>query len=261
MAYSQKKRTTTTTIITNNARQPYTFHTNLDSSKTKIRIQAKNRNTKDAFYGEYSSEALRKIGFHQHIKGSITLACTETTLNVLENPQQSTVTCHTGFYTRLKSAIDGKSPTELRAYYWFYSDDGKPAGEQHTKSHKSHPSSKLDCMALILEETSKYDDESSKWCITMKQVAIKDTVKLQEKLEDVVDAVDHRERKQNEKMNFIVQQVKQKFQGEKEARGELEVRVQACESAIKKIGKLVREMQAQISEGLEKVCSIHSLLV
>ena len=57
------------TMITSNPKQPYNFAVSIDLSSQRIRVQAKNKFTKDAYYGEYSHEQLKKMGFHQSIKG------------------------------------------------------------------------------------------------------------------------------------------------------------------------------------------------
>ena len=52
-----------------------------------------------------------------------------------------------GFFNRLKMAIESKSPQELRAYYIVQTN----------------------ALTLTLEEKSKFDDETTKWKLSLKQ--------------------------------------------------------------------------------------------
>jgi len=70
---------------------------------------------------------------------------------------------------------------------------------------------------------SKYDDESVKYSLTLRQLQIKDTVKLSEKLEDVADTIEEKYNKTNEKLQLIIQQLKQKFNNEKEEKNEIRI--------------------------------------
>eukprot|EP01084_Bolivina_argentea_P076035 137776_1 len=108
------------TMITSNSKQPYLFAVSMDSSRSKVKIQAKHKTSSDTFLSEYNENGLKKIGFYSNVKG---------------------------FYNRLKMAIESKSPDELRAYYNIHS--------------------KL--MTIVLEEVSKYDDDSSKWSLSLKK--------------------------------------------------------------------------------------------
>ncbi|ETO00595.1 hypothetical protein RFI_36845, partial [Reticulomyxa filosa] len=131
--------------------------------------------------------------------------------------------------------------------------DGKDAGAQvdETASNKNGRKNAWAAMGLILEETSKYDAESSKWNLLLRQLDIKDTEKLQEKLEDVVEVVGSRDRKIQEQIDLVIKNVKQKFDSEKQKRNEMEQRLDTCQEAIQKLRKMVKELQAQftVSQG------------
>mmetsp|Transcript_69976 Transcript_69976/g.62757 ORF Transcript_69976/g.62757 Transcript_69976/m.62757 type:complete len:109 (+) Transcript_69976:78-404(+) len=97
----------TTVSITSNSSQPFLFSVTMDSSKKRIKIQAKNKLQSDKqYYSEYTEDSLKKIGFYQSVKG---------------------------FYNRLKMAIESKSPDELRAYYKISSDSMKVILEEISK--------------------------------------------------------------------------------------------------------------------------------
>ncbi|ETO32658.1 hypothetical protein RFI_04459 [Reticulomyxa filosa] len=262
MTSTPRKKVGAMTMITNNS-QPYTFSISLDTNESKILIQAKNQLTKDAFYGEFEAEQLRQIGFHQHVRGlqkKKIKRLKKKKIVYLGKKKKK------GFYSRLKLALESKSPQELRAYYWFLKKDNEEPVEDiyanvfsssyslskeglmtssgsgsgnHTnannhntnigdvdssnnnnvttmESNATNKVDKKDSMALILEESNRYDEEASKWCLVLKQLNIKDTQKLGERLQDVVKVVGNREKKIQEQINFIIQQAKQKFETEKQ---------------------------------------------
>ncbi|ETO06250.1 myosin-2 heavy chain, non muscle [Reticulomyxa filosa] len=127
-----------------------------------------------------------------------------------------------------------------------------PKKEGKGKSLSQQQQSQLE-MKIMLEELSKHDDEPLRWCISLQQLDKKDTEKLQEKLEDVVEVVDNRDRKIKEQLNLIVKQVKLKFDNEKQKRIEMEQRISNCEEAIKKLSKMVKELQVHVQASQEKV--------
>ena len=72
-SHSQISHSNGITMITNNNKKIYDFGLNIDLNRQCIRIQAKNKFTKDAYYGEYTQEQLKKMGFYQSIKGIINI--------------------------------------------------------------------------------------------------------------------------------------------------------------------------------------------
>lgn len=54
-------------MITKNPEQPYIFTLNIENNMLKI--HAKDRKTKDAFFVEVGVERLRVMGFNQSLKG------------------------------------------------------------------------------------------------------------------------------------------------------------------------------------------------
>ena len=153
----------------------------------------------------------------------------------------------------MKLALESKQPQELRAYYRFYSLN-KSNSKSSTSNKTSDDGSGSHALLLTLEESSKYDDESVKWSMPLKQLAIKDTVKLSEKLEDVADTVHEKYNKTNQKLDFIVSQVKEKFNKEKEERQKLEQRVEQLEILCKKLAKKTFELQNELSKSHSMVC-------
>jgi uncharacterized protein YxjI len=212
------------TMITSNSKQPYAFIVTLEAMNSKIKIQAKNTQTKDAYLGEYTQQSIKKIGYFQSVKG---------------------------FYNRLRMAIESRAPNELIAYYVIQSTYSNK--NSRTKIHQSPSGSssalvKEQQLVLTLEERSKYDDESQKYNIRLAQLNIADTVKLNEKLGDVAIAVDKKYLKTQKTLEIVIQQVKQKFSAEKEAREAIEDRVQYLESLCKKLMKKCLKLQEQIAD-------------
>lgn len=164
----------------------------MDSTKKKIKIQAKNKHQSDEqYYSEYTEDNLKKIGFHSSLKG---------------------------FYNRLKMAIESRSPNELKAYY----------------------SIKSSSLRLILEEISKFDDESTKWPLSLKRKRI-------ERVTDDATDAGHSTTPNGadgaalQKIDFVVKQFKQKFAAEKEERLKLEERIHVLEELCSKLTrKLVK---------------------
>merc|ERR1712232_946973 len=110
-----------------------------------------------------------------------------------------------GFYNRIKMAIESKSPQELRAYYIMQTN----------------------ALKLTLEEISKFDDETTKWTLTLKQR--KPTATASTSSDSEKDAM--------KQIQFVVKQVKEKFNAEKEERLKLEERIMALESLCTKLTK------------------------
>eukprot|EP01084_Bolivina_argentea_P266280 451597_1 len=179
--------------ITSNKSQPYLFSVTMDSSKKKVKIQAKNKlNSEEQYYSEYTDYELKKINFTGKIKG---------------------------FYTRLKMGIESKMVDELRLSYVIQSS----------------------FMRLILEEVSKYDDETTKWNITLKKKKIEKSDPFTSKSKSSSALVTSGSSSNNEaamkQIQFVVQQVKEKFANEKEERLKSTERIQTLEQLCTKLTK------------------------
>jgi len=167
------------------------------------KYKKKNKLTKDTYSGEFTSESLKKINYHQSVKG---------------------------LHNRLKLAMESKQSNELRAYYWFYNENDNNDDNNNINNNGNHNKKNVTAqdghatiLILTLEEMSKYDDESVKYSLTLRQLQIKDTVKLSEKLEDVADTIEEKYNKTNEKLQLIIQKLKKKFNNEKEEKNEIRI--------------------------------------
>lgn len=88
---SRYKRNEGPTMITSNPKQPYKFTVTIDTSNSKLKIQAKHIKSKDRYLSEFTQQSIKKIGYHQSLKG---------------------------FYNRLRMAFESKVPQDLLAYYY-----------------------------------------------------------------------------------------------------------------------------------------------
>ena len=189
------------TSITANNSQPFLFAVSMDSTKKKIKIQAKNKHqSTEQYYSEFIEDNLKKIGFHSSIKG---------------------------FYNRLKMAIESRSPNELKAYY----------------------SIKSSSLRLILEEISKFDDESTKWTLSLKRKRIERVT------DDSLTAGQHSTTPNGAgggQIDFVVKQFKAKFASEKEERLKLEERIHALEELCSKLTRKVVKVTADLKKERER---------
>jgi len=195
------------TMITSNPSQPFLFSVTMDSSKKKIKIQAKNKlKSEEQYYNEFTADGLKKIGFEQSVKG---------------------------FYNRLKMAIESKSPDELKAYY-------------NTNSNS---------LRIILEQIDKFDDEPTKWPIVLKKRKIEKKIGSSDSLtsfgssSSINDSSNEAAMKQ---IQFVVKQVKEKFNNEKEERLKLEERIQALEQLCTKLTKKLVKVTNDLKKEKEK---------
>lgn len=202
------------TMITSNHSQPFLFSVTMDSSKKRIKIQAKNKlKSEEQYYNEYTADGLKKIGFEQSVKG---------------------------FYNRLKMAIESKSPDELKAYYNINSNS----------------------LRIILEQIDKFDDEPTKWPITLKKKKIEKKIGSSDSLSSfgsnssINDSSNDAAMKQ---IGFVVKQVKEKFNNEKEERLKLEERIQALEQLCTKLTKKLVKVTNDLKKEKEKNNNQHSL--
>ena len=131
-----------------------------------------------------------------------------------------------GFYNRLKMAIESKSPDELRAYYDIQSN----------------------ALRIILEEISKFDDDSTKWTLLLKKKKIEKTITTTPKLTDTQSGNDEA----MQKINYVVKQVKEKFNNEKEERLKLEERIEALETLCTKLTKKLIKVTNELKKEKEK---------
>jgi len=173
---------------------------------TSVCIQCKNLVTKDAYSATLSQKDLKNIAFHNSVKG---------------------------YFNRLRTALACSDP-ELRCLFWYYTTD--------ISSKKQEPS-QGDCMALLLQQRTKFDDDLN-WVVSLKPVAIKMTEKLGERLEDIVSEVQNTQEKFRTRLSSVVEQVREKFsESEKDilATGD---RMDQVEQIVKKLYNKVKEHQS-----------------
>ena len=139
-----------------------------------------------------------------------------------------------GYYNRLKMAIESKSPDELRAYYKISSDS----------------------MKMILEEISKFDDDSTKWNMSLKKKKIEKKVTPSPSFGSTSPSTSNDAAMKQ--IQFVVKQVKEKFNNEKEERLKLEERIQALEQLCTKLTKKLVKVTNDFKKEKEKN-SQHSL--
>ena len=138
-----------------------------------------------------------------------------------------------GYYNRLKMAIESKSPDELRAYYKISSDS----------------------MKMILEEISKFDDDSTKWNMSLKKKKIEKKITPSPTLGSSSSSSSPSSTSNGAAMKqiqFVVKQVKEKFNHEKEERLKLEERIQALEQLCTKLTKKLVKVTNDLKKEKEK---------